>query len=76
MTSSTSQPTYVYVIVRLKMSESINGIDGSLFCHYGEIDDAFLIGGLVEPDETLTASFIIPTLVLVISTYKHHIHHL
>ena len=58
MTSSTSQSNYVYVIVRLKMSESINGIAGSLFRHYGENDDAFLIGGLVEPRETLTTSVI------------------
>ena len=28
------------------MSESINGIASSLICHYGETDDAFLIGGL------------------------------
>ena len=41
MTSSTSQSNYVYIIIRLKMSESINGIVGSLFCHYGETDDAF-----------------------------------
>jgi hypothetical protein len=40
------------------MSESVNGIAGSLFCHYGETDDAFLIGGLVEPKETLIASAI------------------
>jgi hypothetical protein len=58
MTSSTSQSNYVYVVIRLKMRESINGIAGSLFCHYGGTDDAFLIGGLVEPNETLTASVI------------------
>jgi hypothetical protein len=40
------------------MSENMNGIVGSLFCHYGETDDAFLIGGLVEPEETLMASAI------------------
>ena len=40
------------------MPESINGIGGSLFCHYGETDDAFLIGGLVEPNDTLTSSVI------------------
>jgi len=40
------------------MSENINGIACSLFCHYGETDDAFLIGGLVEPDETLMTSAI------------------
>ena len=58
MTSSTLQSNYIYVIIKLKMSKSINGIAGSLFCHYGETDDAFLIGGLVEPNETLTASVI------------------
>ena len=36
----------------------MNGFAGSLFCHYGETDDAFLIGGLVEPAETLMASAI------------------
>jgi hypothetical protein len=53
-----SESNHVYVIIRLKMSESINGLAGSLFCHYGETDDVFLIGGLVEPDETLIASAI------------------
>ena len=53
MTSSTSQSNHVYVIIRLKMSENINGIAGSLFCQYGENDDVFLIGSLVEPNETL-----------------------
>jgi len=55
MTSSTPQSNYGYVIIRLKMIESINGITGSLFCYYGETDDAFFIGGLVEPTETLMA---------------------
>ena len=36
----------------------INGIGGSLFCHYGESDDVFLTGGLVEPNVTLMASVI------------------
>jgi hypothetical protein len=40
------------------MSESINGIVGSLFCHYGETDDAFLNGGLIDPNETLMAGAI------------------
>jgi len=40
------------------MTESINGIAGSLLCHYGETDDVFLIGGLVEPNETWMASAI------------------
>ena len=40
------------------MSESINGLVGSLLCHYGETDDAFLIVGVVQPNETLMASAI------------------
>ena len=48
----------MYVIIRLQMSENINGLSGSLFCYYGETDDAFLIGGMVEPNETLMASAI------------------
>ncbi len=31
----------------------MNGLSGSLFCHYGGTDDDFLIGGVVEPNETL-----------------------
>ena len=49
MASSTSQSYHVYVIIRLKISENINGLAGSLFYHYSESDDAFLIGGVVEP---------------------------
>ena len=48
----------MYVIIRLKLSENVNGLACSLFCHYGETNDAFLIGGLVEPDETLMTSAI------------------
>ena len=40
------------------MSESINGLVGGFCCHYGETDDGFLIGGLVEPNESLMASAI------------------
>jgi hypothetical protein len=47
------------------MLESINKIANSLFCHYDETDDAFLIGGLVEPNETLTASAIRHCILLV-----------
>jgi hypothetical protein len=37
----------------------MNGLSsGSLFCHYGETGDAFLIGGAVKPNETLMASVI------------------
>jgi len=49
---------HVYVIIRLNMSKHVYGIVGSMFCHYGETDDAFLIGGLVEPNETMMASAI------------------
>jgi hypothetical protein len=45
---------YVYVPIRLKMLGKINGIvHGTLLCHYGETNDAFLVGGLVKPSETL-----------------------
>ena len=37
------------------MSENINGLAGSMFCHYGETDDVFLIGALLEPNETFMA---------------------
>lgn len=36
----------------------MNGLSGCLFCHHGESDDAFLIGGTVEPNETLMAAAI------------------
>ena len=55
MASSTPHSNHVYVIIRLKMSDNVNGLARSLFCHYGEIDDSFLIGGLVDPNETLMA---------------------
>ena len=53
MASSTTQSNHVYVIIRLNMSENTNELYGILFCHFGEICDAFLIGGAVEPNETL-----------------------
>jgi hypothetical protein len=31
----------------------MSGLSGSLFCHYGETNYAFLIGGVVESNETL-----------------------
>jgi len=41
-------PTYFYVVIRLKMAESVNSLVGStLLCHYGETNDIFPIGGLV-----------------------------
>ena len=52
-------PNYVYVVIRLKMAESINSLVGiTLHCHYGETDDVFPIGGLVQSGETLTATSI------------------
>ena len=58
MSSSTSHSNHVYGVIRLKMSENINGLVGSMFYHYGETDDVFFIGGSVEPNETLMASVI------------------
>ncbi len=49
---------YVFVIIRLKMSQNINALSGGLLCHHGITDDVYPIGGLVEPDETLIASTI------------------
>jgi hypothetical protein len=43
-------PNYIYVVIRLKMAEIVNSLVGTtLFCHYGETNDAFLIGSLVQP---------------------------
>ena len=33
----------------------MNGLVGSFFRHYGDTDDAFLIGGAVPPNETLVS---------------------
>jgi len=52
-------PNYVYVAIRLKMAEAINSLVGStLLCHHSETHDIFLIGGLVQPAETLTTATI------------------
>ena len=41
-------PKYLYVMIRLKMPDTINGVVlGTLLCHYGETNDALLVGGLV-----------------------------
>jgi len=58
MDSLTPHSNHIYVIKRLMMSESVIGLSGSLFCPYGETDDVFLIGELVEPNETSIASAI------------------
>ena len=47
MASSTSQSNHVYDIIQHRMSDNVNRLAVSLFSHYGETDDAFLIGGLV-----------------------------
>ncbi len=45
-------PNYVYVVVRLNMAESVNSLVGTtLLCHYGDTNDIFPIGGLVQPGE-------------------------
>jgi len=39
------------------MSEESNGLVGSnLFCHYGESNDVFVIGGLIKTGDTLMTS--------------------
>jgi hypothetical protein len=44
---------YVYIICRLKFTEDIKSLaPSSLFCHYGDTNDVFPIGGLVDIDET------------------------
>ena len=48
-------PIYIYVVIRLKMAESVDNslVGRTLLCHYGETNDVFPIGGLVQPGETL-----------------------
>jgi hypothetical protein len=68
MTSTVPPVTnYVSRMIRLKISEeSTYGIVGcSLLCHYGETDDVFLIGGLVQEGETLMASAICHCIVVI-----------
>ncbi len=44
---------YVYIIVRLKFTEDIESLSpSSLFCHYGDSNDVFPIGGVVGIGET------------------------
>ncbi len=49
-------PNCVYVIMRLQMLESVYDLFGIFMCHYEENDDAFLIGGLAGPIQTLMGS--------------------
>ena len=47
-------PNYVYVLIGLKMAESINSRVGTtLLCHYGETNNVVPICGLVQPSVTL-----------------------
>ena len=49
-----SVPNDVCIVIRHKMSEEHGGIvGGALFCHCGETNDVFLLGGSVETGETL-----------------------
>ena len=42
------EPNYAYVVIRLKMIESVNSlVDTTILCHYGETNDVFPIGDLV-----------------------------
>jgi len=60
MASSVSMvPNYIYVMIRLQMAESVNSLVGMiLLCHYGETNNIFPIGGIVQLDETLTTTTI------------------
>jgi len=50
---------YVYVLIRLKMSDKMYGIvQDTLICFYEEKSVAFLVGSQVKPGETLMASAI------------------
>ncbi len=51
-------PNYVYLIIRLNMSDTANSAPGGFLCHYGENDDVFHTGGLVQSDETLMGTAI------------------
>ena len=50
---ASSEPLVPYMI-QLKMAESVNSLVGTtLLCHYGETNNIFPIGGLVQPDATI-----------------------
>jgi len=52
-------PNYVYVVIRLKMAESVNILVGTTsLCQYGETNDIFPIGGLVQLGKSLTPATI------------------
>jgi hypothetical protein len=48
---------YVYIIVRLKFTEDSKSLaPSSLFCHYGDSNDVYPIGGLVGIGKTPIAA--------------------
>ena len=55
---STVVRDYAYIICRLKFDKESNYHPSSLFCHYGDTNDVFPIGGLVDIDETPIAAIL------------------
>ncbi len=50
---------YAFIIVRLKFTEDIKSLaPNSLFCHYGDTNDVFPIGGIVDIGETPIAAIL------------------
>jgi hypothetical protein len=50
---------YVYIFVRVKFTEDIKSLaPSSLFCHYGDSNNVFPIGGLVGIGETPIAAVV------------------
>jgi len=66
-------PKYDYVVIRLKMAESVKSLVGTaLLCHYGETNDVFSIGGLVQPEETSPSATIRHGRHIVIFCNEHN----
>ena len=50
---------YVYIVCRLKFTADIKSLAPSyMFCHYGDTNDVFPIGGLVDIGETPIAAIL------------------
>ncbi len=62
MASSSAVPfvrEYVYIVCRLKFTNDVKCLTpSSLFCHYGETNDIFPVGGLVDIGETTIAAIL------------------
>ena len=42
-------PNHVYILIRMKTLDTFNSlVSGTLICHYGGTNEAFLVGGLVK----------------------------